>query len=470
MPSHWSPWYGTECGTLSAWTVIVCLLCGATATAESRQPVISRIFLHQGKTLVSYGDYVRIGDRVVFSLPVSDLMQGNTQLVTVPASVVDWSTTERYADAARAAHYASTRGEADFLRLSGGVAEVLNEIAFSDDLEQRRTLARDARHRLLEWTVAHYDYRDDDVHEIVALLDEAISWPNAGSADGSLSLGLVATTLRPARMSLLPPPTLQEIIVQAVTAAHLTPVPAERLSVLQTVVGLLNDSSSELPPEWRLGLLTAVSRELKSERHTSREYAALGRRVLVQAAVNAARADVRGVKLILEEMHAVDAGLGYGRPGFMSALVGAVDARLAAAQSLRLQRDRWLVRVDVFREYQREVARALTLFTRSGEMLDDVRLLAGPSPGRLGGLGEQLASAAAALARMDPPLEAQQVHELYRQAVLLAVEAVRGRYKAVQTGELAAAWTAASAAAGSLLLFERATEELDGVLTLPELN
>ena len=45
-----------------------------------------------------------------------------------------------------------------------------------------------------------------------------------------------------------------------------------------------------------------------------------------------------------------------------------------------------------------------------------------------------------------------------------------GRHQAVQSGDLEAAWAAASAAAGSLMLFERATEELDRTLIPPELN
>ena len=118
-----------------AWSLIACMLVSATVTAEPSPPVIYRIFLQQGETVVSYGDYARVGD----------LVQGNTQLVSMPAHVVDWTTTGRYADAARAADYVATRGETDFAHLSAQVAGVLNQIAFSGDPEHQRTLARDAR-------------------------------------------------------------------------------------------------------------------------------------------------------------------------------------------------------------------------------------------------------------------------------------------------------------------------------------
>lgn len=113
---------------------------------------------------------------------------------------------------------------------------------------------------------------------------------------------------------------------------------------------------------------------------------------------------------------------------------------------------------------------ALTDFTRARERLDDIRRLAELSPSSLGGLDARLSRAAATLNGTVPPLEVRRVHELYRRAFMLAVGAVGGRHQAVQSGDLEAAWAAASAAAGSLMLFERATDELDRTLIPPELN
>mgnify|MGYP001226093466 CR=1 FL=1 len=41
-----------------------------SANAETNQAPLYRIFLGQGDDLVSYGEYVRVDDRVVFSLPL----------------------------------------------------------------------------------------------------------------------------------------------------------------------------------------------------------------------------------------------------------------------------------------------------------------------------------------------------------------------------------------------------------------
>ena len=42
----------------------------APAAAENTDAVLHRIFLSDGDTLVSYGEYVRVGDRVIFSIPL----------------------------------------------------------------------------------------------------------------------------------------------------------------------------------------------------------------------------------------------------------------------------------------------------------------------------------------------------------------------------------------------------------------
>ena len=56
-----------------------------------------RLFLHDGTTLVSYGEPTRVGDRVVFSLPTSS-RDGDPrlQLVNIAASHIDWEQTAKY--------------------------------------------------------------------------------------------------------------------------------------------------------------------------------------------------------------------------------------------------------------------------------------------------------------------------------------------------------------------------------------
>ena len=106
---------------------------GATACAGQRaiDALLFRIFLRDGSTLVSYGDFARVADRVVLSIPLGGL-EGPApplHLVSIAEAAVDWERTDRYAEAMRARHYAATQGEVDFEALSADVARALNDVA-----------------------------------------------------------------------------------------------------------------------------------------------------------------------------------------------------------------------------------------------------------------------------------------------------------------------------------------------------
>ena len=164
--------------------------------AGSTVPILYRIFLDDGGTLTSYGDYARVGQRVVLSLPVASFLpvaEPRTQLVSISAGRIDWTTTERYADAARYAHYAATRGEADYAALSRDVARSLNAIALLDDPVRALNLARVTRQRLVEWSQHSFGYREHDTHQIVSLLDEANSGLSIEVGEPAFELSFVAT-------------------------------------------------------------------------------------------------------------------------------------------------------------------------------------------------------------------------------------------------------------------------------------
>src|ERR1700681_2923297 len=73
-----------------------------------------RLFLKDGTSLVSYGEFARVGDRVVFSMPTAVTPNPPLQLVTLAAGRIDWDRTDRYAEAARAARYLDTQADLDF--------------------------------------------------------------------------------------------------------------------------------------------------------------------------------------------------------------------------------------------------------------------------------------------------------------------------------------------------------------------
>src|SRR5581483_5868615 len=94
-----------------------------------------RVFLNDGTAVVSYGEFARVGDRVVFSMPIGEVDAASgaapaLHLVNLPADAVNWPATSQYAESARFAHYIATNAEADYAALTGEVAEVLNSIVY----------------------------------------------------------------------------------------------------------------------------------------------------------------------------------------------------------------------------------------------------------------------------------------------------------------------------------------------------
>ena len=104
--------------------VLAALLLPAPAMAQTpASRVLFRVFLSDGRVLASYGEWARVEDRVIFSIPTrltSDPVE--LHLVNIASEQVDWPRTELYAESVRAVAYADTRGEADFGRFSADLA------------------------------------------------------------------------------------------------------------------------------------------------------------------------------------------------------------------------------------------------------------------------------------------------------------------------------------------------------------
>ena len=204
-----------------------------------------RLFLTDGSTLVSFGEYARAGDRVIFSMPVGGpLDQPRLHVVTIPADAIDWKRTDRYAESARHQRYAETRGEEDFLRLTNDVARVLNEIALTTDRSRALAFAEQARAALAEWPRDHYGYRQRDVREIVMLLDESISDLRAALGITSFDLALVASPADAALEPLQGMPGLREQLDQVFRVAAMAERPSDRVALLQSAVLLIAEAGA----------------------------------------------------------------------------------------------------------------------------------------------------------------------------------------------------------------------------------
>ena len=434
--------------------------------SAASETVLYRIFLTDGSTITSYGEFARVAGRVVFSMPVGDMQSGSPelQLVSVAESSVDWPRTDQYAAAVRAKRYAETRGEQDFLKLSAEVARTLNEVAHTPDPKRRLAVATRARRMLAEWPSKNHGYRAQDVAQLSTLLDEVLAELRAAAGEPQVELNLVAETIPPAHVPLMPVPAFRESIEQAFTVARMTPESTERVSLLDSIVRALQPAAEE---KWAAALRARAAADLALEVRTELAYTQLSSKSMAAAETRARLADVKGLEKVIKGVLDADDRLGRRRPQATAALLATLDAKLTDARRLRLERDAWAARMNVLRAYQKTVESPMNRFRESIPGLEEIRALAGPSAKTLSRLAERSIKGLEQLGRLKPAAELQPVHGMLTSAFQMAGQAISARQNAIRTANMDIAWRASSAAAGALLLFERANEELQKLAAPP---
>ncbi len=453
-------------------TCLVWLL--ATAVEAATGPTLFRLFLKDGTALVSFGEFARLDDRVIFSMPLGGTAeQPRVYVATLPSSLVDWTRTDAYATSARSHWYANARGEEEFEQLSADVARVLNEVALLPDRQKGLQIAENARKALAEWPRAHFGYRQAEVREIVSLLDEAISELRASLGITSFDLAFVASAVDdPPLVALLDAPTLSQQMAQVFTVAALTERASDRIGLLQAALALLNDAGSSIPQaearRWRDDVEGRIQREVTIDA----AYANLSKRLMNSTTRAAAAANIPAVEKALEELRRRDDKMGRSRPEAVEALRTSIQSQLEAARSLRLRRDQWVVRRALYKDYERSVGSHLRVMVQVQPSLEAIRRLDGPSPASLNSLHDRLDGGADRLVRIATgvPRELRDAHDLLVNAWRFAERAVRARSEAVSSGNLATAWEASSAAAGALLMLGRAQQDISELLEPPTLQ
>lgn len=445
------------------------LVATAALAQPSEGPPLMRVFLTDGTSLTSFGEWVRVQDKVVFSLPLTDTATPELQLVTLAASRVDWGRTERYANTARVVHYAATRAEEDFAQFSNQVAAVLTGVAREPDAARRLAMAESARSALAEWPRQHYGYRSDDVQQMLSLLDEVVSDLRAAAGRDAFEVNLVATTPAAGAETLLPRPTTAQLAEELLTASTLAESPAERTTLLERVVGLIDRAAGLLPASWATRVRATALGAITSERAVDTAYARLAATTLDRATKRARAADVRGLERLRADTLTADRKLGAKRPAELTAMLGAIDAGAASARQLRLARDQWRMLEPVYRSYQRAVRPALLALAAAEDPLEDIRAEAGPSVAALRKTMARFYKARPAVAGTNPPAQLASAHALLLSAWQMADSALALRLRAVESGDARRASEASAAAAGALMLAARAREDIALVVKAPAL-
>jgi hypothetical protein len=445
------------------------VLCLASPAIAATDPMLFRLYLSDGTSVVSFGEFARVDDRVVFSMILGGREEPRLHAATLPANVVDWTRTDAHATSTRYQWYARTHGEEDFQRLGDEVAAVLNTILQTRDRTRALAIAEQARATLALWPRQHYGYRQRDVREVLAVLDEAIAGLRASAGVGSFELALVAPAPEFALEPLAVVPSVREQVDQALRVAALTDRAAERLALLEATLAVLNTEGSVIPVADAARLRGTVQTRIRDERQIDARYNDLARRVMTEARRHAARARIGDVQRVLDRIPREDTRLGRKRPDVVQALRLSVEAQVHAARHLRLLRDRWAIRHSLYDDYRRSVGGQLLQLVKAQPALEAIRRLDGPPPDMLVTLQSQLKGGAERLDRVRPPVDLRAVHDLLLGAWRFAENAVAGRYEAARAGNVPGAWEASSSAAGALLLLARAQQELRTLLEPPRL-
>ena len=447
------------------------LLTHLPASAADDDATLLRVFLRDGTSLVSYGEFARVADRVVFSLPTSPLPDPSLQLVNIPASRIDWDRTNRYADAARAARYARTQAEPDYAALSNAVARTLNDVAVTADPTQRLAIVEGARKTLAEWPQTHFNYRVAEVRQMLSMLDETIADLRAAAGGSRFELSLVAVAPpRETNERLLPAPTPVESVEQLLVAANLAESSSERRTLLNQALAGVDRSAASSPKSWAAATRLKVKRALDVDLRTDRSYQLMIRRAIGRADARARFADVRGIRRVIQSLRQSDEVLGRRRPDSVNEAIAAIEARLDAARRLQLARDRWALRAAVLRRYSVAMGVPLRIFRSLESPLDDIKELVGSNPDTLALVQRQASRAAKLMGQIAPPDECREAHAQLVSAANLANSAAEIRRTAAAAGDLTRAWDASSAAAGALMLGAKARTDIQSVVNRPQLQ
>jgi hypothetical protein len=448
--------------------VLGCLTAATRPAVAGAEVTLFRLYLLDGSVLTSYGEFARVNDNVIFSMPVGGRADDpRIQVTTVKASLVDWPRTDRYSASARYQRYAEARGEEDFRILSNEIAVALNDIALSSNRQQALALAEQVRRTVADWPRTHFGYRQNDVREIISVLDQAISSLRAAAGSTSFELSLVAMADAPELEPVAGMPSVRQQLDEIFHVASMS-TGSERVAMLQAGLALLTEAGAMLSDA--PALRRSAEQQIRQEFATDRKYTALSQRLVTQAKTYASRAAIGDLERLMARVPREDAKLGNQRPEMVQAMNTALQSQLFAARRLRLQRDQWLLRQSAYREYQRSVGSSLLLLVKSQNAIDAIRRLEGPPPARLLALRQQLSGGAERLQRMRTPDYLRGTHELLVGAWRFAENATRARYEAIQEANPAAAWEASSAAAGALMMLSRAQSEIRSLLEPPRLQ
>lgn len=411
------------------------------AGAQTTAPVF-RVFLKDGTALACWGEYARVDDTLVLTIPVGGGARRAYEFLSLPVSSVDMPRTERYAEAVRAAQFASTRGAAEYAELRDRLAKQLAAIPLLPDAGERIAAAESARQQLLDWASTSHGYRAREVQSLLQQFESTIIDLRVAAGESRFSINLSAAVVPPAPPRLRNAPGGAETVALALRAASAT----DDEEVRKAVVKRARSAAAYLPGESGIALRKAVAARIAVEARIDSLYRWLSTDVTRLAARAVDQGDTRAVDALRQRVGTTDRRWGKRRSGQVTGLLATLDAYYEAAAEHRLVLDQWeSVRLELV-AYREQVAPVVLSLDRLRPTVEAIKDMASTPLTDLVRVQTDTAAMVMSFGRLAAPPAAAEAHGLLAQAIERTDFAVRARYSAVATRQLTVAREAAAAA------------------------
>lgn len=439
---------------------------GLAALSSPAQPVqpdlqTFRVFLTDGRVLHSHGECAELPEELVCMVKLGEAAVGESHdVLTVPLSRVDLARTHEYARALRAAHYGATRGEQEYAALTADLSRMLAELEASTDRHRRLGIAQVAQRMLAGWSPQHFGYKAEETRHLAGLLDEVIAELRIAAGETTFALDLVANPPPAAASPLLPAPSRDQAIAAALDAAAVTPVAAERLTILRSVVRVTAKDPAVDP-----ALRARASRELAAEEADERRYRTLMQDALARADVAVRHGRVSVLQRLIWEVDESDAALGARRPREMAAFRRRLEIELDLAREQHAAFERWERVKDQLLAYE---VRLRPIFDQWVSRRPVLRAISSGRAVRRPDVETALRTFAGiedSLRRLRPLPEVQPVHDVLRSAAQMARQGLLLAQRLTVADNLEVRRNASAAITGAELLLAQARADL-----VPALN
>lgn len=450
----------------SGWraTAVLCaawlLASPATASAE-----IFRIFLKNGTALASFGEYARVDDRLVFTLPIGTGARAIHELVSLPVAEVDLERTERYAEAVRASQFAATRGAAEFAALSDRLSRQLAAVDGMATPAERLASADAARQELVDWASGSHGYRADEVQQLLQLFDSTIIDLRVAAGESRFAINLSATVVPPAPPRLRAAPTASQSITLALRAASVTDQAETRRALLTAAA---NAAARLARTDAGNALRAEVARVTALEAETDLAYRRLSADVRRRAVRAVEDGDVRAITSLRRRLSTTDRALGRRRPAIVAEIEAVLSAAADQAAEQRLVLDLWEVQRAVMADYRRQALALVAPLRALVPALTAIQDMTGPPVTTLVTATRDTGDMVTAFSTLTPLADAADAHREIGRAIERADAAVRTRHRAVAMRSLPLAYEASAAARDALAALAAVDRSLARLLEPPK--